>query len=184
MSGFSRTSRTLVVVWATLAAALAAQSVEQMSPGVRPAVALRASFDGLGVGVTAGAGTNSPALPRNPSDNSLAVGPNHVVQIVNSQLAIFTKQGQTVYGPVSTNAIFAGFGGVCAARPNGDAVVRYDQLAGRWLVVMPIFRRTVFDVDRLAPPPFPARRPSRRRRLRVRPRRRNRRKGRMRSATP
>ena len=26
-------------------------------------------------------------------------------------------------------------------RPNGDAVVRYDQLAQRWLYVMPIFRR-------------------------------------------
>jgi hypothetical protein len=44
--------------------------------------------------------------------------------------------------------MFAGMGGVCEARPNGDAVVRYDQLAGRWLVVMPIFRRTVFDADR------------------------------------
>jgi hypothetical protein len=31
---------------------------------------------------------------------------------------------------------------------NGDAVVRYDQLARRRLVVMPIFRRTVFDQDR------------------------------------
>ncbi|MGH9780596.1 MAG: hypothetical protein ACRD33_02150, partial [Candidatus Acidiferrales bacterium] len=30
---------------------------------------------------------------------------------------------------------------VCEARDNGDAVVRYDQLAGRWLVVMPIFSR-------------------------------------------
>src|SRR5262249_57549277 len=59
--------------------------------------------------------------------------------------------GQTLYGPTSTNAIFAGFGGVCASRPNGDAVVRYDQLADRWLIVMPIFRRTVFDPDRSAP---------------------------------
>ena len=29
----------------------------------------------------------------NPSDNSLAVGPNHIVQIVNSRMAIFTKKG-------------------------------------------------------------------------------------------
>ena len=34
-----------------------------------------------------------------------------------------------------------GFGGACEARDNGDAVVRYDQLAKRWLIVMPIFGR-------------------------------------------
>ena len=139
------TGRILALV---VVAVIAADSVEQTSQGSRPAVALLASFDGLGIGMTAGPGTNRPAAPRNPSDNSLAVGPNHIFQIVNSQLAVFTKQGQTLYGPVSTNAMFAGFGGVCEGRPNGDAVARYDQLAGRWLVVMPIFRRTVFDADR------------------------------------
>jgi hypothetical protein len=133
---------------AVLAVAAAAQSVEQRSQGSRPAIPIVTSFDGLGIGMTPGPGTNNPPAPRNPSDNSLAVGPNHVFQIVNSQLAIFDKQGKTLYGPVSTNALFAGFGGACEARPNGDAVVRYDQLAGRWLVVMPIFRRVVFDADR------------------------------------
>src|SRR5712691_2683974 len=126
--------------------------------GSRPALGVLESFDGLGAGMAAGPGTNNPPAPRNPSDNSLAVGPDHIFQIVNAQLAIFTKKGarygttgRTLYGPVSTNTIFAGFGGVCEARPNGDAVVRYDQLAGRWLVVMPIFRRTVFDPDRSGP---------------------------------
>src|SRR5436309_11302687 len=108
--------------------------------------------------MTAGPGTNNPPAPRNPSDNTLAVGRDHIVQIVNAQLAVFSKKGsrysttgRTLLGPVSTNTIFAGFGGVCEARPNGDAVVRYDQLADRWLVVMPIFRRTVFVADRSAP---------------------------------
>jgi len=127
-----------------------AASVEQRSHGTRPAVAATVSFDGLGVGMHAGPGTNSPPPPRNPSDNSIAVGREHVFQIVNSQLAVFSKQGRTLWGPVSTNALFAGFGGVCEARPNGDAVVRYDQLADRWLVVMPIFRRTAFGGDRSA----------------------------------
>jgi hypothetical protein len=129
--------------------------VEQRSQGSRPALDALASFDGLGAGMSPGTGTNDPPAPRNPSDNTLAVGPDHIVQIVNAQLAVFTKKGarydvtgRTLYGPLSTNAIFAGFGGVCEARPNGDAVVRYDQLADRWLVVMPIFRRTVFDADR------------------------------------
>ena len=116
--------------------------VEQTSPGKRPSAELIESFDGLGAGLFA----LSP--PRNPSDNSLAVGPDHIMQTVNSQLVVFTKKGRqfdatgkVLYGPIATNTAFAGFGGVCEARPNGDAVVRYDQLAGRWLVVMPIFRR-------------------------------------------
>jgi hypothetical protein len=123
--------------------------VEQTSPGRRAPAALVASFDGLGFGFTGPQGT---AAFRNPSDNSIAVGPNHVVEIVNSRMAIYTKQGElydttgrVLYGPVGTNAIWAGFGGRCEPRPNGDAVVRYDQLAQRWLYVMPIFRRDTAD---------------------------------------
>ena len=37
--------------------------------------------------------------------------------------------------------MFRGFGGACEQRNNGDAVVRYDQLANRWLIVMPTFSR-------------------------------------------
>jgi hypothetical protein len=63
-------------------------------------------------------------------------------------MAIFTKKGamfdttgKVLYGSVSTNNVFKGFTGTCEARNNGDAVVRYDQLADRWLIVMPIFSR-------------------------------------------
>ncbi len=148
----------LLLVSAVAIAAAAGPSVEQRAQGSRPALPVLEHFDGLGVGFAAGPGTNMPPTPRNPSDNTLAVGPNHIVQIVNTQLAVFTKKGarfdasgKTLYGPVSTNTLFAGFGGVCEARPNGDVVVRYDQLADRWLVVMPIFRRTVFESDRSQP---------------------------------
>src|SRR5581483_5349681 len=102
------------------------------------------SFDGLGVGFTGPQGT---AARRNPSDNSLAVGPQHVVQIVNTRMAIFTQSGTTLYGPVPTNNVFRGFGGACEERNNGDAVVRYDQLADRWLIVMPIFSREAARPD-------------------------------------
>ena len=61
---------------------------------------------------------------------------------------MFTKKGKqydttgkVLYGPVNTNTIFAGLNGPCETRNNGDAVVRYDQLADRWLVTMPIFSR-------------------------------------------
>jgi hypothetical protein len=120
--------------------------VEQLTQGTRPPAELVASFDGLGEGFE---GPQGPWTARNPSDNSLAVGPDHIVQTVNTRLAIFTKKGskydttgRVLYGAVPTNTLFAGFGGTCEARNNGDAVVRYDQLADRWLVVMPIFRRS------------------------------------------
>ena len=120
-------------------------AVEQTSQGTRPAAPLLESLDGLGAGFE---GPQGATVFRNPSDNSLAVGPDHIVQIVNSRIAIFSKRGKeyeksgtVLYGAVPTKAIWTGFGGVCEARNNGDAVVRYDQLAGRWLIVLPIFSR-------------------------------------------
>jgi hypothetical protein len=86
------------------------------------------------------------------------VGADHIVQIVNTRMAIFTKRGarfdttgKVLYGPVPTNTVFKGFGGACERDDNGDAVVRYDQLASRWLIVMPIFRRMKRRPDQPAP---------------------------------
>src|SRR5262245_53726325 len=80
-----------------------AAAVEQKSQGTRPAAQLIESFDGLGVGFEGPQGT---ANLRNPSDNSLAVGKDHIFQIVNSRMAIFTKKGKlfaktgkVLYGP-------------------------------------------------------------------------------------
>lgn len=130
---------------------LTGATIEQTSPGTRPPATLVASFDGLGVGFD---GPQGSSVVRNPSDNSLAVGPDHIVQTVNSRMAIFTKKGRAfdttgrvLYGSVVTNNVFKGFGGTCESTNNGDAVVRYDQLADRWLIVMPIFRRAAARPD-------------------------------------
>jgi hypothetical protein len=138
-------------------------ALEQTAPGTRPPAELMDSFDGLGVGFEGPQGTYTG---RSPSDSSLAVGPDHVVQIVNSRLAVYTKKGsrydttgRVLYGPVATNQMFAGLRGVCEARNNGDAVARYDQLANRWLIVMPIFGRIPsgqFHVPGERPAPEPA----------------------------
>ena len=125
--------------------------VEQRNAGTGPAPIVVASFDGLGVGFN---GPQGSGRSGNPSDNSIAVGPDHIVQIVNSRMAIFTKKGskydttgRVLYGSVPTNNVFRGFGGDCEPQPNGDAVARYDQLADRWLIVMPIFRRIPYRAD-------------------------------------
>jgi len=126
-------------------------AIEQTQPGSRPSPEQLASFDGLGEGFSGPQGT---ALYRNPSDNALAVGPDHIVQIVNSRMAVYTKKGKkydstgrVLYGPGETRNVFRGFGGPCEKLNNGDAVVRYDQLANRWLIVMPTFRRVIARND-------------------------------------
>jgi hypothetical protein len=128
-----------------------AAAVEQRSQGALPGAELVASFDGLGAGFE---GPQGSAPLRNPSDNSLAVGPDYIMQTVNTRMAIFTKKGKqydttgkVLYGPVPNNTVFKGFGGACEATNNGDTVVRYDQLADRWLIVMPIFRRGAVRTD-------------------------------------
>lgn len=141
----------LVFFLCLLALMQAPANVEQTAQGPGPAPVLAQSFEGLGAGFS---GPQGSATLRNPSDNSLAVGPDHVVQTVNSRMDVFTKKGRrfdatgrALYGPVNTNNVFRGFGGACEDRNNGDAVVRYDQLANRWLIVMPTFARAAVRPD-------------------------------------
>ena len=90
----------------------ASAATEQTAQSSRPPVKIVASFEGLGIGFT---GPPGPAPGRNPSDNSLAAGTDHVVQIVNSRMAVFDKQGKALYGAVKTNTLFRGFGGALRA---------------------------------------------------------------------
>ena len=50
-------------------------------------------------------------------DISLAVGPDHIFQILNGNMAVFSKKGKKypatgklLYGAVPNNTVFAGFG--------------------------------------------------------------------------
>jgi hypothetical protein len=112
----------------------AGTAVEQTTQGKRPPIEPLASFDGLGEGFAGGGG-------RGGIDISLAVGPDHVFEILNGNMAVFSKKGKLLYGPVPNNTVFAGFGVRCGVSNNSDSVVRYDQLADRWLIVVPVFTR-------------------------------------------
>ncbi len=132
----------------------AGAAIEQTAQGTRAPIEAAASFDGLGEGFTsrefpgaaiaAGAGGGG----RGGIDISLAVGPDHIFEILDGNMAVFTKKGRKydttgklIYGPVPNKTVFAGFGTRCAVSNNSDSVVRYDQLAGRWLIVVPVFTR-------------------------------------------
>jgi hypothetical protein len=124
----------------------AGAAVEQTTQGKRPAIPPADSFDALGDGFTGrefpGAGTGDPvAAGRGGIDISLAVGPDHVFEILNGNMAVFSKKGKLLYGPVPNNTVFTGFGVRCGVSNNSDSVVRYDQLADRWLIVIPVFTR-------------------------------------------
>ena len=68
-----------------------------------------------------------------PPDTDGAVGPNHYVQMVNTELAVFNKTtGTMISGPTPIKALWSS--GECASRDDGDPIVIYDQLADRWLI--------------------------------------------------
>ena len=96
------------------------------------ALALDHSFDGVGDGFTGPQGTFS--VTSAPPDTTGDVGPNHFVQMVNTDLAVFSKTGTVLYGPVPTNTLWSGFGGHCQSDNDGDGSVIYDRAADRWIL--------------------------------------------------
>lgn len=86
----------------------------------------------MGNGFTGPQGTF--AVNSAPPDTSGSVGPNHYVEMVNSAFAVLSKTGTPLYGPVPTNTLFTGFGGICETHNDGDGVVRYDAAADRWVI--------------------------------------------------
>jgi hypothetical protein len=70
-----------------------------------------------------------------PSDNNLAVGPNHIVEVVNAAYAVYTKTGAPLLAPVPLKNLWTSLtGSACAANNGGDTVAQYDRLADRWMV--------------------------------------------------
>ena len=69
-----------------------------------------------------------------PPDTVGDVGPNHYVQMVNSVVQVWDKNGNSLMGPSPINSLWNGFGGICESNNNGDPIVLYDQAADRWLL--------------------------------------------------
>jgi len=75
-----------------------------------------------------------------PPDPNIAVGKNdpsgngYIVQVVNSQMAVFNKSGTLLTGPVSLSSLWTGVSGGCASNNAGDAIAQYDAAADHWLI--------------------------------------------------
>lgn len=87
-----------------------------------------ANFEGMGTGLS---GFIVQSAPPDPIGD---IGPDHYIQTVNFSLAVFSRTGDLVLGPVPTRALWADFAGACAMTNDGDATVRYDHLSQRWVI--------------------------------------------------
>lgn len=68
-----------------------------------------------------------------PPDTHGDVGPNHYIQAVNTSIGIYSKTG-TQLAAFTFDTLFAGTGTPCDADNNGDPVVLYDNVSGRWII--------------------------------------------------
>ncbi|MHB8448261.1 MAG: beta strand repeat-containing protein [Rudaea sp.] len=108
-------------------------AVQRIASPTRNTPTTLLNFDGVGDGFTGPSGTFS--VNSAPPDTNGAVGASQYVSLVNSDLAVFDKTtGNVTYGPVSTNTLWSGFGGLCQADNDGDGVVIYDRAANRWVI--------------------------------------------------
>src|SRR5207248_1892482 len=80
------------------------------------------NFDGIGANGSA------------PPDNDVAAGPSQVVELVNTELAVYSKTGTTLLSPEATNTLWSGFGGGCQNNNDGDGTVLFDAISQRWVV--------------------------------------------------
>jgi len=86
------------------------------------------SFEGVGTGIPGFVPSS------NPPDTNGRVGATQYVQWNNTSFAIWDKSGTRLYGPVAGNTLFQPLGGACATHNDGDPVVAYDILSGRWIL--------------------------------------------------
>ncbi len=69
-----------------------------------------------------------------PPDTQGDVSPDHYVQVVNLNFAVYSKTGSLLLGPLALKTIWSGIPSPWNGTNNGDPVVLYDHAANRWLI--------------------------------------------------
>jgi hypothetical protein len=95
----------------------------QVAPGA-PTAGI--GFDSIDYTQCCGGGGNVPPDPE------VAVGPNHIIAVVNVAMAIYDKSGTLLVGPTTLSSFFSGIGGGCGAV--FDPNVLYDEKMDRFIV--------------------------------------------------
>ncbi|MFZ0429242.1 MAG: hypothetical protein WAO20_14070, partial [Acidobacteriota bacterium] len=103
------------------------QGVTALAPGQLAPLPAGVSFDSLDANDCCGGGLNVPPDPQ------LAVGPNHIIAVVNVAFAIYDKSGTLLQGPVTFSSFFAGTPG-CSNTSVFDPNVLYDESEDRFIL--------------------------------------------------
>lgn len=69
-----------------------------------------------------------------PPDTNMDVGANHVVEVVNTGIAIFDKSTRARLSFMTLNTLIDGTNTPCDGSNQGDPIVLYDTFADRWIV--------------------------------------------------
>ncbi len=111
-----------------------AQTDQALQSSHSPAPHIPSMTHFLGLGQAFSGPDGSFTVFSAPPDTNGDVGPNHYVQTVNTQFAVFNKSGTALLGPRDINALWNGFGGACENTNDGDPIVNYDPIADRWAI--------------------------------------------------
>ncbi len=76
-----------------------------------------------------------------PPDPELAVGPNHMIAVVNVSVAIYSKTGTVLFGPTAAENLFSQ---VSCQEGLYDPNVLYDEEADRWIIA---YDKGAFETD-------------------------------------
>jgi hypothetical protein len=88
-------------------------------------------FQGMGIGF----GDNNDSTLQNISSHVTgATGLTQYAELVVDGFSVFDKKsGKPIYGPVPIKTLWQGFGNYCNSI--ADPIIRYDQLAHRWVIM-------------------------------------------------
>jgi hypothetical protein len=95
--------------------------VELLEERTTPSVTLGASVDGMN--------TTNNSCNCQPPDTIAAAGPNHVVEMVNTAIEVFTKNGTVASAPESLLTFFSNH----LNANQSDPFVMYDEAAGKFV---------------------------------------------------
>jgi hypothetical protein len=110
----------------------------QSRPGAALTPGSKTAFEGIGENGSVPGDPNIAVGQTNP-----LTGVGYIVQVVNTEIAVFDKSGNHMMPTKSLSSLWAPLGGGCASNNAGDPVVQYDNLApdglnsggtGRWIV--------------------------------------------------
>jgi hypothetical protein len=115
--------------------AAAGQSLQSPLGLAGPSVGL--NFQGVSGDPGSPASINCPVISGvqlAPPDTNAAIGDTQIVQWVNICYSVFDKAtGALIAGPIAGNHFWAGFGGACQTRNDGDIIIQWDKANHVWV---------------------------------------------------